>query len=160
MSGDRPGGVETDDPKAVNRGDSDVTSGDESDATNDTNPDAANPDDSASDVSDPDSPLARIRTEPRIHVGSLAPAAAAGVAIASVHWIGLVAAGAAVAVVAPTLRRGALYAAGVGALSLIVFTVSLGSAAALVPGMRPVVYVTVASAFGLPLFGSLARGLV
>lgn len=122
-------------------------------------PDDANTDRQTPNVPAPDSPLVRIRTEPRIHAGSLGLAVALGIALASVHWLGLVAAGAAVSLVAPTLRRGALYAVGVGVLSLVVFAVSLGSAAALVPGMRPIVYVTVASAIGLPLFGSLARGI-
>lgn len=131
------------------------------DATADrSTPDEANTDRSTSDVPGPDSPLARVRTEPRVHAGSLGLAVALGIALASIHWLGLVAAGAAVSIVAPTLRRGALYAVGVGVLSLAVFGVSLGSAAALVPGMRPIVYVTVASAIGLPLFGSLARGIL
>ncbi len=122
--------------------------------------DDATTDRSTPDVPAADSRLVRIRTEPRIHAGSLALAVAIGVGLASIHWLGLVAAGVAVAVVAPTLRRGALYAVGVGVLSLVVFGVSLGSAAALVPGMRPIVYVTGASALGLPLFGSLARGIL
>ena len=106
-----------------------------------------------------DAYLTRVRTETRPHVVALAVAAGLGLLIASIHWIGLVAAGAAVAVVAPSFRRGVAYALGTGCLALVAFAVSLGGAAALVPGLRPIVYVTVASALGLPLFGSLVRGL-
>ncbi|WP_435098805.1 hypothetical protein [Halorubrum sp. N11] len=111
-------------------------------------------------MTDPDSLLDRIRTDSRTHAVALAVALIGGVALAAVHWLGLVAAGAAAALVAPTLRRGVLYALAAGVLALVAFAVSLGPAAALVPGMRPVVYVTVASALGLPLLGSLARGVV
>lgn len=103
--------------------------------------------------------LERVRTETRPHVGAVVLATALGLLLASLHWVGLVAAGAAVAVVAPSFRRGAAYALGFGLLALAVFAVSTGSAAPLVAGMRPVVYVTVASAVGLPLLGSLARGI-
>lgn len=106
------------------------------------------------------SPLVQIRTDPRTHVVALGVALAVGVALASVHWLGLVAAGAAAALVAPTFRRGVVYALVAGILALVVFAIALGPAAGLVPGMRPVVYVTVGGALGLPLLGSLARGVV
>jgi flavin-dependent dehydrogenase len=80
--------------------------------------------------------------------------------MASVHWLGLVAAGAAASLVAPTVRRGVAYALGAGVLALVVFAISLGPAAGTLPEMRPVVYVAVAAALGLPLFGSLARWIV
>ncbi|EMA64995.1 hypothetical protein [Halorubrum kocurii] len=104
--------------------------------------------------------LDRIRTDSRPHAAALGVALAVGVALASVHWLGLVAAGAAAALVAPSPRRGVAYALVAGVLALAVFAVSLGPAAALLPEMRPVVYVTVAGALGLPLLGSLARGVV
>ncbi|MGQ3328284.1 MULTISPECIES: hypothetical protein [Halorubrum] len=110
-------------------------------------------------MTDSDGLLARIRTDPRTHAVSLGVALAAGVALASVHWLGLVAAGAAAALVAPTVRRGVGYALVAGVLALVAFAVALGPAAAVVPEMRPVVYVTVASALGLPVLGSLARGV-
>ena len=108
----------------------------------------------------PGAALARIRSDPRSRTVALAVALAVGVALASVHWLGLVAAGAAAALVAPTFRRGLVYALAAGVLALVAFAVALGPAAALVPGMRPVVYVTVGAALGLPLLGSLARGVV
>jgi len=104
--------------------------------------------------------LDRIRTDPLSHAVALAVTLAVGVALASLHWLGLVAAGAAAALVAPTFRRGVGYALAAGVLALVGFAVALGPAAALVPEMRPVVYVTVGGAVGLPLLGSLARGIV
>nr|WP_241662540.1 hypothetical protein [Halorubrum depositum] len=101
-----------------------------------------------------------MRGDPRLRLVAFAGAVALGLALASVHWIGLVAAGVAASLVAPAFRRGVAYALGTGALALAAFAVSLGPAAASLPEMRPVIYVTVAAAFGLPLLGSLARGVV
>lgn len=104
--------------------------------------------------------LDQARTQRRSHAAALAGAAALGLLFAWIHWLGLVLGGALVALVAPSLRRGAAYALGFGALVLVAFAVSIGDSVLLVPEMRPIVYVTVASAIGLPLLGSLARGVV
>lgn len=104
--------------------------------------------------------LDRGRTQRQPHAVALAGAAALGLLVAWLHWIGLVLGGALVALVAPSLRRGAAYALGFGALVLVAFAVSIGGSILLVPEMRPIVFVTVAGAIGLPLFGSLARGIV
>ena len=106
------------------------------------------------------SALARIRREPRLRLVALAAGLALGLALASVHWIGLVAAGVAASLVAPTFRRGVAYALGAGLLALAAFAVSLGPAAGALPEMRPVIYVAAAAALGLPLLGSLARGII
>lgn len=111
-------------------------------------------------MNDASTTLARVRTESRPHVVGVAVALAVGLLLASVHWLGLIVAGALVALVAPTFRRGVAYAALAGVLALVVFAVLLGSAVVAVLGMQPAVYVTVASAVGLPLFGALARGIV
>ncbi|SFR57089.1 MULTISPECIES: hypothetical protein [Halorubrum] len=103
--------------------------------------------------------LDRVRTEPRPHAVALVAATAVGVALASAHWLGLIAAGALASLAAPTVRRGVAYALGAGVTSLVAFAVSLGPAAAAVPGMRPVVYVAVGAGLGLPLFGSVARAV-
>jgi hypothetical protein len=108
----------------------------------------------------PSTALTRVRREPRRRLVALAVAVAVGLALASVHWLGLVAAGAAASLVAPTARRGVAYALGVGVLALVAFAVSLGPAAGVLPGMRPVIYVAVAAALGLPLLGSLARWVI
>ncbi|OYR77811.1 MULTISPECIES: hypothetical protein [Halorubrum] len=104
--------------------------------------------------------LGRVRTEPRSHAVALVAALGVGVALATVHWLGLIAAGALASLVAPTVRRGVAYALGAGIVALAAFAVGLGSAAAAVPGMRPVVYLTVGAGLALLLFGSLARAVV
>ena len=104
--------------------------------------------------------LDRVRTEPRLHAVAVVAALAVGVALASVHWLGLIAAGALASLVAPTARRGVAYALGAGVVALAAFAVSLGPATAAVPGLRPVVYVAVGAGLALPLFGSLARAVV
>jgi len=111
-------------------------------------------------VSDSPPPLDRVRTEPRPHAVAVAAALAVGVALASVHWLGLIAAGALALLAAPTVRRGAGYALGAGVVCLAAFAVSLGPAAGAASDMFPVVYVTVGAGLGLPLFGSLARAVV
>jgi flavin-dependent dehydrogenase len=103
--------------------------------------------------------LVRIRSEPRSRAVAFAVAVGLGTALAAVHWIGLVAVGAAASLVGPTARRGVAYALAAGVLALVVFALSLGSAAGTLPGTQPVIYVTVASGLGLPLLGSLARGI-
>ncbi|QKG93476.1 hypothetical protein HPS36_11580 [Halorubrum salinarum] len=110
-------------------------------------------------MSDAPSPVERVRTEPRAHAVAVVAAAAVGVAFASVHWLGLIAAGALASLVAPTVRRGVAYALGAGVVALAAFAVSLGPAAAAVPGMRPITYVAVGAGLALPLFGSLARAV-
>ena len=104
--------------------------------------------------------LDRTRTESGPHAVALAAAVGLGVALATVHWFGLVAAGALASLVAPTVRRGVAYALGTGVVALAVFAASIGPSAAAVPGMRPIVYVTVGAGLALPLFGSLARAVV
>ncbi len=111
---------------------------------------------SPSPTSAPSTALARVRRDPRLRLVTVA----VGLALASAHWLGLVAAGAAASIVAPTARRGAAYALGVGVLALVAFAVSLGPAAGVLPEMRPVIYVAVAAALGLPLLGSLARWII
>lgn len=103
--------------------------------------------------------LSRVRSEPRVHAAALAVAAIAGLVLAWLHWIGLVAAGALVAFVAPSVRRGLAYGFGIGLLVLVVFALSLGDAAARTPAMRPIVYVTAGSALVLPVLGSLVRAI-
>lgn len=114
----------------------------------------------ASAATAPSSALARVRREPRLRPAAFAVAVAVGLVLASVHWLGLVAAGAAASLVAPTARRGVAYALGAGVLALVAFAVSLGPAAGTLPEMTPVIYVAVAAALGLPLLGSLARGII
>ena len=102
----------------------------------------------------------RVRTESRPHAAAVIAAVGIGVALASVHWLGLIAAGALASLPAPTVRRGVGYALLAGVVLLAAFAVSLGPAAGPATGMVPAVYVTVGAGLGLPLFGSLARAVV
>jgi len=111
-------------------------------------------------VSDVSSLRDRVRTEPRPHAVALVAALVAGVALASLHWFGLIAAGALASLVAPTVRRGVGYALLAGLVCLAAFAVSLGPSVGAASDMFPVVYVTVGAGVGLPLFGSLARAVV
>ncbi|WP_440769215.1 hypothetical protein [Natronorubrum sp. DTA28] len=104
--------------------------------------------------------LERARTEPRSHAVAVAGAVVIGLLVSWLHWFGLVLGGAFVAFVSPSLRRGVVGAVGFGFLVLVVFALALGGSAWTVLETTPVVYLVVASAFGLPLLGSLVRGTV
>lgn len=104
--------------------------------------------------------LRRCRTDPTTHAGALALAYGLGVGLAWVHWLGLVLTGAVVGLVSPTLRRAVLAAFGFGAFVLVVFASTLGGATWHVLEMAPISYLTAASALGLPILGSLVRGVV
>lgn len=104
--------------------------------------------------------LERVRTEPRPHAAAVIVAVGTGLVLSWLHWIGLVVGGALVALTGATLWRGVAGAIGFGVLVLVAFALSLGSSAWTVLEMTPVVYLVVASALGLPLLGSLARGIV
>lgn len=103
--------------------------------------------------------LERVRTDRRPHAAAVVVAVGLGLALSWLHWMGLVLGGALVALVASTPWRGVAGAVGFGALALVVFAVSLGSSTGAVLEMTPIVYVTVASGIGLPLLGSLLRGI-
>lgn len=103
--------------------------------------------------------LERIRTDRRVHLGTLAVAVAVGVVLAWLHWLGLVVGGALVGVVSPTLRYAVAAAGGFGLVVFGVFALTLGGSVGPALAMRPIIYVTAASAVGLPVFGALLRGL-
>ncbi|WP_265111371.1 hypothetical protein [Halosolutus halophilus] len=130
-----------------------------SDSGSESNGDGRSDDRPPSDAA-PANALDRVRTTSRTHAVALVAAVGIGLIASWLHWFGLLLGGALVGLVSPTLRRAVLGAIGFGMLVLVVFTVSLGGSAGVVPGMTPVVYLVVAAAFGLPLLGSLVRGLV
>ena len=103
--------------------------------------------------------LERARTDARVHVVTLVVAVVVGLAAAWLHWLGLVLGGALVGVVSKTLPRAILGGVGFGVVVLVVFAVSLGPAAGAVLEMAPISYLVVAAALGLPVLGSLVRGL-
>ncbi|QSW98610.1 hypothetical protein [Haloterrigena alkaliphila] len=126
--------------------------------------DAAGTDPSGSDASSvPEragTALERIRTDSRHHAVAVVVAVALGLALSWLHWFGLVVGGALVALTASTPWRGVAGAIGFGVVVLVAFALSLGGSAGTVFGMTPVIYLVVASAIGLPVLGSLVRGIV
>lgn len=84
-----------------------------------------------------------------------------GIALASVHWLGLVAGGALVALPQRSLPRGLLAGFLFGGVVLAVFLVDLSAAGAAGGFLRFGLLrdVAVAMGLGLPTFGALARGL-
>lgn len=104
--------------------------------------------------------LERVRTEPRPHAAAVAVAVVLGLVLSWLHWMGLVLGGALVGLLAPTLRRAVLGGVAFGGVVLLVFGLALGPSAWVVLETTPVVYLVVAAAVGLPVLGSLLRGVV
>ncbi len=106
--------------------------------------------------------LATLRGTPRYHWLAMIAACVAGLVLASVHWVGLVAGGALVGLMSTTLRRALLAGLGFGALvllawaSLLAWHGALGGA--LVTGR--LAGLGVAMALVAPVLGSLVRGVV
>ena len=104
--------------------------------------------------------LETVRLDGRTHALAMGVAVAVGLVLASLHWFGLVVAGALVGLVSPTLGRAVAAAIGVGLVVLLAFAVSLGDAVGPALAMTPVSFLAVAAGIGLPVFGSLVRGVV
>ncbi|QLD89778.1 hypothetical protein HWV07_12365 [Natronomonas salina] len=105
--------------------------------------------------------LTSIRSDPRKRAVALVVAAAVGLGLAWVHWLGLFAAGALVGLVSKTLPRAVLAGLVFGALVLVATVLAspvMGAAEFL--SVTPPVYVAVAAAFLAPAWGSLLRGAV
>lgn len=85
-----------------------------------------------------------------------------GLALAQLHWLGLVVGGALVALPQPSLRRGVAAGFGFGVLAWVLFLVGLWFAgvAGLYPEMGQVAVVVGAIAVVCGLLGGLARGVV
>lgn len=100
------------------------------------------------------------RDDRRRWVGT-AIAAAIGLALASVHWSGLLLGGALVGWCWPTLGRGLLAGLTFGLVALLTFGIFLRGAGTLdtALGMAPITYVTVAIPLVLGTLGGLSRGL-
>lgn len=104
--------------------------------------------------------LDELRSNPRERAFLLALAAVVGLTLAWVHWLGIVAGGALVALASSTPGRGTLAAVGFGVVVLVAFAAVLGGSAWAVAGMTPIVYVTAGGAIGLAALGSLVRWVV
>lgn len=103
--------------------------------------------------------LETVRTDRRSHVVALLVAAVLGLGFAWFHWFGLVLAGALVGFTAPGLRRALAYGFCFGLLVLVTFGLVVSGSIDRVVAMTPIIYLAVAAALGLPVFGSLVRGL-
>jgi hypothetical protein len=105
--------------------------------------------------------LADLRTNDAQRRAALVAAALVGVLAASVHWLGLVVAGALVGLVSEDLPRA--LAAGL-AVGVLVLVVHVGASPVMGPGefvgLAPASYVGVGAALVAPLWGSLVRGVV
>lgn len=90
-----------------------------------------------------------------------AGAAALGLVFATGHWLGLVLGGAFVGVLQRDLKRAVVVGLLFGLLALGAFVlVAPRLEADELFALTPAVYVTVGAALGLPLLGSLTRGVV
>lgn len=103
--------------------------------------------------------LARTRTDRRWHAVAVILAVAVGLAAATAHWSGLVLGGMLVGLVSKTLPRAVLGGVAFGVVALLAFGLTLGDALWPTLEMAPVTTLVVAAAFGLPVLGSLARGI-
>ncbi|WP_336325874.1 hypothetical protein [Halovenus sp. HT40] len=107
------------------------------------------------------STVGRVRTDPFVHWVAVLVATLAGLALASVHWIGLVAGGALVGVVAPNLKRALFAGLGFGITALLVWFGFLFVTGTLGKVLATGQFVWIAVAVGVvaPLVGSLLRGV-
>ncbi len=114
-------------------------------------------DDASAGASWPPTRLTVVRSDPRTRAAALAAAVVVGLAVAWLHWLGLVVAGALVGVVSRSPARAVAGGLVVGALAvgLTVLTHPIGPAAFL--AFRPPVYVTLGVGLAAPVWGSLVR---
>lgn len=105
--------------------------------------------------------LVEIRARPNRRRAALVAAALVGLALAWIHWLGLVVAGALVGLVSESLPRAA--AAGL-AVGVLVVVVHVAASPAVTPagllGLAPASYVTIGVGLFAPLWGSLLRGVL
>lgn len=107
-------------------------------------------------------PLERVRGDGFAHWLALVVATVAGLALASVHWLGLVAGGALVGLVATTLKRAVLAGLGFGVFAVVAWLglAVAGGAFAAVTATGQFVALTAAIGVVMPVLGSLVRGVV
>lgn len=107
-------------------------------------------------------PLDRIRTEPAAQWIAYLVAIVAGLGLATVHWLGLVAAGALVGLVATSLKRALMAGFGFGVVALAFWFIRLAVEGTLGEVLATGEFVVIAVVIGIvgPLFGSLVRGVI
>lgn len=104
----------------------------------------------------------RIRWTPHYHWLALVAACVVGVFLSSLHWLGIVAGGALVGVLAANLTRAVLSGLGFGVLVVLVWATLLVASGTLgaVVAMGELTGLAVLVAIGLSILGSLVRGVV
>lgn len=107
-------------------------------------------------------PLRRVREDPVVHWLVLLAVTAIGLGLATVHWLGLVAAGALVGLVATSFRRALLAGVGFGAFALAVWLGRLAIEGSLGDVLATGEFVLIAVVVGVagPVLGSLVRGIL
>ncbi|MEF8914306.1 hypothetical protein [Natronomonas sp.] len=105
--------------------------------------------------------LTTVRTEPRKRYAALAVALVVGLAVAWVHWLGLVVAGALVGLVSRTVPRAAAAGLGVGVAAL---ALTVLASPTMGPGeflaLTPPTYVAIGGGLVAPALGALIRGVI
>lgn len=106
--------------------------------------------------------LQRVRTDPFVHWVALLLTTGVGLSLASIHWLGLVAGGALVGLVAPSLKRALLAGLAFGVTALLVWLVVLATNGVLGKVLATGQFFGIAVLIGVlaPLLGSLVRGVV
>lgn len=106
--------------------------------------------------------LRRVRADRHHRRAALLVGAAAGLAVAQVHWLGLLLGGALVGLPSRDLPRALAAGLAFGVAALLLFSVTLATAGALGPylGMGQLTYLSAAIPLVGGLVGSLVRGVV
>jgi len=110
----------------------------------------------------PTEKLATLREDRRRRLAATAVAVVLGLALGLVHWTGLLAAGALVALPQRSFGWGVAAGFGMGALTVVGFLAQLGLAGTLDPVLAMGQPSLLALGIGLllPVFGSMVRGIV
>lgn len=104
--------------------------------------------------------LETLRTDLTLNSAAFLGVVVIGLAITWFHWSGLLIAGLLIGVISRSLPAAVLNAILFGAVVLVAFGITEGVAVLEYHELTPIIYVTVGSAFGLPIFGSLLRGVL
>ncbi|WP_049970861.1 hypothetical protein [Haladaptatus cibarius] len=109
-----------------------------------------------------ESPLAELRANPTHRLLAVGAGVVIGLALAWVHWLGLLVGGMLVSFPTKNWKRGVLAGLGFGVLSLLVFLSLLAFYGSLTPalGMGQITVLLVAIPLAAGTIGGLARALV
>lgn len=109
-----------------------------------------------------DGVLATLRADRRRRLGAALLGAGLGLGLATVHWIGFVVGGALVALPATRIRTGVLAGLAFGLVGWLAFLATLADVGALATYLETgqLLLVSLATALGGGLLGSLVRGIV